>query len=217
MINNSITEDEFDEKFIHDLDKMISSQKYGNSVRTLEQIHGDRLRTVKELNNISTLDAFAFEIEVDIKTIRSALNGEKFLPIKGALKIEENYGYSLDWIYGLSDIMVNKDKEFFIDIRKSMKIETKKFLYENNGKIDTKEKDVLIITLSGNQLNLLDCIRKIRQISEDQTLSYVECEEMIDKYEQEFKDRIYSIGKYIETPELIEIAMDEFNTQKKGN
>lgn len=34
------------------------------------------------------------------------------------------------------------------------------------------------------------------------------------KYEQQFKDRIYSVGKYIEIPELIEIAMDEFKTNK---
>lgn len=128
------------------------------------------------------------------------------------MKIEEKYGYSLDWIYGLSDIMV--DKEFFIDIRKSMKIETKKKLFRNNEKFDTKEIDVLTIMLSGNQLNLLNCIRKIMQQKEGQTISYVECEELIDKCEQKFKDRIYSVDSHIEIPNLIEIAMDEFNANK---
>lgn len=63
MTNNSIPEDEFDEKFIHDLEKMIKSQRNSGAMKTPELIHGERLLTVMDINNISTLGNFAFEIE----------------------------------------------------------------------------------------------------------------------------------------------------------
>lgn len=203
MNNKFAVEDKHTEEFIQDIEKTIKLQKYNSPAKTPEEIHSERILKIMQLENISTINDFCTDFKVSSKTFSAAKNGESFLPLKCALKIEKELGCSLDWLYGLSDIMEDKDKAFFIDMRKCLKIETKKKLFFNGEKFIAKKCNYLVIDLNYNQLMLLKSIERIRQLNKTQTLSYTECEKLLQTIEQEFKDK-----QYIEIPMSFKIPLN---------
>lgn len=82
---------------------------------------GDRLLEIMS-NEGLTQGKLAEQLEIDPQTISAATGGKQLLSIKNARKIYELYGYSLDWIYCISDVPKEEDRKHFVDIRKVIEI-----------------------------------------------------------------------------------------------
>lgn len=82
---------------------------------------GDRLLEIMS-NEGLTQGKLAEQLEIDPQTISAATGGKTLLSIKNARKIYELYGYSLDWIYCISDVPKEEDRKYFVDIRKVIEI-----------------------------------------------------------------------------------------------
>jgi len=102
------------------MEKEIKQRKY-------HQSHGDRIREIRKRENLSQ-EKLAEMAEIDVSTLRKAENGDTLLPSAAAIKLYLELGYSLEWIYGISEVAKSCDDVFFVDIRDIVQIK--------DGKVD---------------------------------------------------------------------------------
>jgi len=66
------------------------------------KMHGERIRHIRNKENL-TQEKLLEILEIDQSTLSRAENGASFLPAKAAVYLYLAFGYSLDWLYGISD------------------------------------------------------------------------------------------------------------------
>lgn len=82
----------------------------------------DRLVEIRKREKQSQME-FANSTGISEETIKNVEQGKQPLSINSALCIHHKYGYSLDYIYGLSDKAKKDEDKFFADTREMFKIE----------------------------------------------------------------------------------------------
>lgn len=85
-------------------------------------LSAERLVDIRNQHRLSQ-EGFALELGFSTDAIRDVEQMKHFLSINVALKIHDLFGYSLDYIYGLSDVPETKEKKFFCDVRKIFKVD----------------------------------------------------------------------------------------------
>lgn len=112
--------------------EIIESENY----KKLQQEHGERIRLISKQERV-TQEKLAELLEIDVKTLRRIENGEASLSGDAAIRLYLEFGYSPDWIYGISQIPKDDDKLYLVDIRDILQIENehvnikiKKYLFD---------------------------------------------------------------------------------------
>lgn len=102
----------------------------------MQQNHGEKIRFIRKQEGLSQ-EKLAELLEIDIKTLSRVENGDFFLAGDAAIKLYLELGYSMDWIYGTSQVPKDDDKIYHVDIRDIFQIENghvnitiKKYLYD---------------------------------------------------------------------------------------
>ncbi|WP_312502930.1 hypothetical protein [Lacrimispora sp.] len=205
------------ENFIKEIEEACKEIPIRKSECDRKRDHSERLRKIMKLENISSIESFAAELGVDPKTLgkSTSRNPKQFLNINFALEILEryNHSYSLDWIYGLSDVMENKDRGFIKDIREMMRIETKKRLFLKDEKVTIKDVDVLVLTITESQFRFLMGQKKIFELLEEKDINfYDKYMEMHALLEYELEEDSYRCNQPIKE---IEIPIDKLKIISK--
>lgn len=104
-------EEKLDVQFLANWDVATNRHLFGVRVAKIRHEHG--------LNQ----EKFAEKLRVSRDTVRDVEQGKRLLSIEFALQIHKHFGYSLDYIYGLSDVPETEEKKFFYDIREVFRIE----------------------------------------------------------------------------------------------
>ena len=107
-----------------------------NSKRIKQQTHGDRIRTVRAKEGLTQAQLAEF-LEMGNDTLSRIENGDSLLKIDKAISLHLEYGYSLNWIYGISEIEKDNNEPYYVDIRDIVQIKNghvnisiKKYLFD---------------------------------------------------------------------------------------
>lgn len=87
----------------------------GGEENNPQRKHGERLREIRKQKGL-TQEKLIEKLGIDTKTLSKIENGEGTLKGEAALKLYLEYGYSLDWIYGVTDVQDEKSP-FLVDAR----------------------------------------------------------------------------------------------------
>ncbi len=97
--------------------------------------HGERLREIRKQQGL-TQAIMAEKVGIDIKTLSTAENGGRPLSDEAAIKLCLEYGYSLDWIYGITDVQ-DEGSPYLVDVRDLIRVDNgvvhiklKKYIYD---------------------------------------------------------------------------------------
>lgn len=107
-----------------------------NHKKILQQVHGEKIRSIRKQEGL-TQEKLAELLEIDTKTLSRIENGDSILSSDAAIRLYLEFGYSPDWIYGISQIPKDDDKLYLVDIRDILQIENehvnikiKKYLFD---------------------------------------------------------------------------------------
>ena len=135
-----------------------------------QEFFPNNLNTLRKELNITQED-LAELLDVTPKTISNYECEKKQIPISKAFQISKNFGCSLEWLYKLSEDMVDNGNEFLVDIRNiiykkdndivfSISNSYWKYLKEKaeimNSKMVTYEKRRKLVKLKNNYKNSND-------------------------------------------------------------
>lgn len=87
-----------------------------------KELLGNRVREIRKTLGL-TQEKFSEKLGVDPKTITRIENGEGVLSGEAALILYLEHGYSLDWIYGISETKKVEDQIYQVDIRDLIQLE----------------------------------------------------------------------------------------------
>lgn len=96
--------------------KRLEGIKNKERKRPMPQIHGERIRGIRRKEKL-TQEKLAEILEIDVTTLRKAEDSKSPLPADAAMRLYEEFGYSLDWIYGMSEIIKTQEGRYLVDIR----------------------------------------------------------------------------------------------------
>lgn len=137
--------------------------------KMLIQSHGSRIREIRLRENLSQ-EKLAELLDVEDRTLRYIENGEAFLDGKAAIILYVEFGYSLNWIYGISEIDKDDDIKYYVDMRDMVKIKDgqvdisiKKCLYDMLANIE-KSNSIKELELDENFIPLCREIGKQKRL-----------------------------------------------------
>lgn len=117
-----------------------------------KRTNGERIREIRKREQ-KTQEQLVELLGIDTKTLSRVENGDAYLDADAAIKLYLEFGYSLDWIYGISETVKASDELLFhVDIRDIMKID--------NGNLKIHIKSYL--------LDLLEYIEKCSSVKESE-------------------------------------------------
>lgn len=161
------------------------------------------INIILRLHDLSK-QAFCTDFNIDNKTLNKALKDITKLPIKCALKINQELGYNLDWIYGLSDVQYDFEKEFHIDFR-DIKLDTCETQHPDSTE---PKKFCLYFHLNSNQLNLIKKYSVLNELKIKGKISDNDFNDLIILSNKSFKYHELK-SDYINIPKLIYIIGNE--------
>ena len=82
---------------------------------------GERISKIREWEGL-TQETLAEELDTTPQTISLAERGVQMLSPEHARKITQKYSYTLDWIYGVSEIPKTENRKYYVDIREILSI-----------------------------------------------------------------------------------------------
>lgn len=107
----------------------------GNKEKKPWRNHGERIREIREQCGL-TQEKMTEKLGIETKTLSKVENGVGILSGEAAIKLYLEYGYSLDWIYGVTDVQDEKSP-YLVDVRDLIcvdngvvHIKLKKYIYD---------------------------------------------------------------------------------------
>lgn len=88
---------------------------------SVPEICGERIRDIRKKEDL-TQERLAEKLGIDVTTLRKVENSESLLSASAAMRLYEEFGYSLDWIYGMSEIAKTTDDKYLVDIRNVVRV-----------------------------------------------------------------------------------------------
>ena len=99
----------------------IISELENENKKDLQTRCGERIIKIREWEGL-TQETLAEELNTTPQTISLAERGAQMLSPEHARKITQKYGYSLDWIYGISKTPKTENRKYYVDIREIISI-----------------------------------------------------------------------------------------------